>query len=71
MEHYVLLVSCEAMDKLTKENEAALVFTGGFDTSSKFGDIAQAASFVCVMYPMANYEELAQRIGTIDIINSK
>jgi len=70
MEHYALLVSCEAIDKLTKENEAALVFTGGFDTSSKFGDIAQAASFLCVMYPTTNYEELSQRIGTIDIISS-
>jgi hypothetical protein len=71
MEKYVLLVSCEAIARLDKDNEAVLNFIGGFDAPAKFNDITQAASFLCVTYPVANYEDLVHRIGSIDIIRTE
>ena len=67
MDKHVLLLSCEAIPQLDNQSENALIFIGGFDPPEKFNDIMQPASFLCVSYPAANYEELIQRIGTIDI----
>ncbi len=67
MERYVLLVNCEAIAQLDKDREAVLIFIGGFDTPAKINDIAQDSSFLCVTYPVSNYDELVKQIGTIDI----
>jgi hypothetical protein len=71
MERHVLLVNCEAIARLDKGNEAVLNFIGGFDAPTKINDIVQASSFLCVTYPVSNYEELVQRIGSIDIAQAE
>lgn len=67
MEKYFLTISCEEISKLDKNRDAILLFIGGFDKPSKINDLSQASSFLCISYPVSNYEDLMERIGSIDL----
>jgi hypothetical protein len=67
MEKYFLTVSCEEINVLDKDREALLLFIGGFDKPSKTNQLSQPSSFLCISYPVTNYKEVLERIGTIDL----
>jgi len=42
------------------------MFMGGFDTSSKITSSKRPTRFLAFLYPADDYEELKQRLGSID-----
>lgn len=58
-----LFLSCENIPLLNRDDESLLTFVGGFDKSTRFEEDAAFLSFI---YPVTNYEELIQKIPTID-----
>jgi len=67
LENHVLMINCEEIPRLDKERDAVLSFVAGFDDPSQFLDPAKAAAFLCLLYPVSDYEKLADQIGTVDI----
>lgn len=63
---HVLTVNCEGINPLDKDKDAILNFIGGFEAMPK--RIAELPTFLCINYPIPNYEKLAKQIGTIDLI---
>ena len=70
MEKFFLSVSCEEIDILDKDLDALMLFIGGFDKPSRANDLSKPSSFLCISYPVSNYEELLKRIGSIDFDKS-
>lgn len=67
-----LLLTCEAIPKINKSNLATLSFIGGFDEKLVVEDLAKDSTFLSLVYPAENVEELIQKIGSIDFtINSQ
>lgn len=67
MEKHFLSISCQEINILDKEQEALMLFVGGFDKPSIINDLGQSSSFLCISYPASNYEDLLRRIGSIDL----
>lgn len=64
---HIMLINCEKIPLLDKDTEASFVFIGGFDPREIHDDISQPSSFLCVSYPISNYEDLIKQIGSIDL----
>lgn len=69
-EEYILLLICEPIPLLDKEQEAALTFIGGFDPSNIVNDRSIATTFLAFTYPVKNLDELARELGSIDFIRN-
>ncbi len=65
---YVLMLTCEAVPKLDKDEESALTFIGGFDHPEIVNDTNVDTTFLAFSYPIQNREELEQKLGSIDFI---
>lgn len=62
---HVLLITCEAIPRLSPEPELML-FYGGFDAREIMDDTTKEAGFLAFLYPASNAEDLKKAIGTID-----
>ena len=69
-ENINLLFMCEAIPKINKSNSATLSFIGGFDERSIVEDQTKDSTFLALVYPAENIEELTQKIGSIDFIHN-
>jgi hypothetical protein len=65
-QEYVLILTCEDIPRLDKQQRSALTFIGGFDSDNIVNDLSKDTTFLALSYPMSNPEELAQRLGSID-----
>lgn len=65
---FVLILTCEKIDTLDKERHSVLTFIGGLDEPNIINDLSKDTSFLALSYPASNYDDLAQRIGSIDYI---
>jgi hypothetical protein len=65
---FVLILTCEKIGKLDKEGEPILIFMGGFDEPNIINDLSEDTSFLALSYPASNYDDLVQRVGSIDFI---
>jgi hypothetical protein len=63
----LLILSCEAIPHLTKEEETTLTFIGGFDPQSTIG-AEQRIEFLSLIYPADRADELREQLGTIDLV---
>lgn len=68
LEGFVLILTCEKIRRLDKERQSALIFVGGFDTSNIINDLSKDTSFLALLYPASDYDDLVRRIGSIDFI---
>ena len=64
----ILVITCEGIPKLSKEEETTLTFIGGFDDVAIVNDLSKTTTFLALSYPVENAAELAERIGSIDFI---
>ncbi len=65
---YVLLLTCEGIPCLDKEERSVLTFIGGFDYSDIINDLSRDTTFLALSYPVSNPIELSRRLGSIDYI---
>lgn len=65
---FVLILTCEEMDRLDKGKQSSLTFIGGFDDPDVINDLSKDTSFLALSYPASNYEDMVQRIGSIDFV---
>lgn len=66
---HILLVTCEWIPRLSKDS-TALTFIGGFDPLEVINNYMVDTKFLALAYPITNYEELKERIGSIDFVRS-
>jgi len=66
--HSILMLMAEAIPKMSHEIESLLVFIGGFDPNAVADDLSRKTDFLAFQYPAVNYEDLKNRIGSIDFI---
>jgi hypothetical protein len=65
-----LLLMCESIPRIDKDNVAALSFVGGFDDKFIVEDRTKDTTFLAFTYPMDNINKLAEQIGSIDFIRN-
>lgn len=65
-EKRVLALYCEVIPRLDMNNETALTFIGGFDSDEIVNDLTRTTSFLALLYPVMNPNELIAKIGSID-----
>ena len=66
----ILVITCEPIPSLSKDEETTLTFIGGFDEPAIVNDLSKTTSFLALSYPIENADELATRIGTIDFVSN-
>ena len=62
---HVLILTCIPQDSISPTHDL-MMFMGGFDTSSKITSSKRPTRFLAFLYPADDYEELKQRLGSID-----
>lgn len=62
---HVLFLTCEVIPSLGPEPEI-FSFCGGFDSAEVMTDPRREAGFLAFYYPIADAEQLKERIGTVD-----
>jgi hypothetical protein len=67
LDQFLLLITCEGLSILDKENKSLLMFLGGFDPPNIMNDLSKPYSFLYMSYPAPTYETLLKRLGSIDI----
>lgn len=67
MSEFVLLISCQETPPINEELDATLIFVGGFAPRKKGNDLHQELSFLCLTYPVSDYENLVEQIESIDM----
>lgn len=65
-----LCLYCVPLEKIDKNNYSTLTFLGGFDKKEIVNDLTKDTYFIGMIYPAENYEELKEKIGSIDIIEN-
>lgn len=68
--NYWLCLYCVPLEKIDKNNYSVLTFLGGFDKPEIANNIDLDTYFIGMIYPAENYDELKERIGSIDIIEN-
>lgn len=61
-----VLMLCGRIEHLTDDIGSHLVFIGGFDKKVIAKDLTQDLKFLALMYPAQNYEELKNKLGSVD-----
>jgi len=64
---HVLILTCIPQDSISPAHDL-MMFLGGFDPSSKVANSKRSTGFLAFLYPAADYDELKQRLGSIDYI---
>jgi hypothetical protein len=64
----ILVITCEGIPKLSKDEETTLTFIGGFDQPTIVNDLSKTTTFLALAYPVENADELTERVGSIDLI---
>ena len=62
---HVLILTCIPQDSTSSAHDL-MMFVGGFDPSSKITNSKRSTGFLAFLYPADDYEELKQRLGSID-----
>jgi hypothetical protein len=66
-DEYILMLTCEGIPRENTSLKSTLFFIGGFDHETIVDDLRRETTFLVLSYPVDNYEELAQELGTIDL----
>lgn len=66
----ILILFCEGIPRLNKNEETLLTFIGAFDPPEIVNDLSKTTSFLALSYPVANPGELITKIGSIDFAAS-
>jgi hypothetical protein len=64
---HVLILTCQPIPKLGPVPEV-FMFYGGFDPSETMSDLTKEAGFLAFSYPIADAENIKQRIGSVDFV---
>lgn len=67
---YWLCLYCVPLEKIDKNNYSTLTFLGGFDKREIANNLNLDTHFIGMIYPAKSYEELKEKIGSIDIIEN-
>jgi hypothetical protein len=62
---HVLVLTCIPQDSINPTHDL-MMFMGGFDPTAKIMNSKSPTGFLTFLYPADNYEELKQRLGSID-----
>jgi len=62
---HVLVLTCIPQDSISPAHDL-MMFVGGFDSPSRVTRSNRPTRFLTFLYPADDYEELKQRLGTID-----
>ena len=62
----ILVITCEGIPTLSKDAETALTFIGGFDNPSIVNDLSVPTTFLALIYPVNDSDDLVKKIGSID-----
>jgi hypothetical protein len=63
----LLIVTCHLMPRLNPDRQGLMLFLGGFDPREQATDPQMATSFLAFTYPADNFDELRERLGTLDL----
>jgi hypothetical protein len=67
LDNYALLVTCQPHKSLDERLDYELLFLGGFDPPRSALDPYGKAEFLAIHYPASDYDDLAARLGSIDL----
>jgi hypothetical protein len=62
---HVLVLTCIPQDSMSPSHDL-MMFIGGFDAPSRISRLKSPTRFLAFLYPADDYEELKQRLGSID-----
>jgi hypothetical protein len=62
----IIELTARPIPRFDHTHDSVLTFIGGFDTQERAADPNYESSFLGMMYPADNFEELAKRVGTVD-----
>jgi hypothetical protein len=62
---HVLVLTCIPQDSISPAHDL-MMFMGGFDPSSRVRNSKRPTRFLAFLYPADDYEQLKQRLGTVD-----
>jgi hypothetical protein len=65
---FVLILTCEKIDRFGEEKQPTLLFFGGLDEPNIINDLSKDTSFLVLSYPASNYEDLLQKTGSMDFV---
>jgi hypothetical protein len=65
---YVLGLTCQEIPLMDHKNDATMLFIGGF-INPQITSLYQKQTFLCASYPVLDYKELEDRIGSIDLVS--
>lgn len=63
---YVLGLTCEEIPTMDEERDAFMLFIGGFGKPKNL-PLYQKDTFLCAMYPVVDYADMAKRIESVDL----
>jgi len=66
----LIVLSAATTAQLNDRADPTLIFSAGFDDHATACDPASSSSFLVMMYPVDSFEELAARIGSVDLANN-
>lgn len=66
---HIIILSCEIIPPLNKNSEGNLVFVGWFDHRDIARNAQKKTSFLALMYPLENINELKEKIWSIDFLS--
>jgi len=65
-----ILFLCVRNEFVTKKKGTQLLFIGGFDERERASNISNDLQFLAMSYPVKNYNQLKDKIGSVDFDNS-
>jgi len=68
LQNHLLMLYFYKLPSLSKHKRPYITFIGGFGDHDIATDWSQETTFLFLSYPVSNYEELKQRLGSVDLI---
>ena len=67
---FVLGLTCEEIPTMDEQRDAFMLFIGGFGKPKNL-PLYQRDTFLCAMYPILDYADMAKRIESVDLSETK
>lgn len=64
----LLLIRFQAVPRLDRNREAAMMFVGGFDPPEQTVDPTRTTSMLVLNYPAENFDDLRNQLGSVDYV---
>lgn len=67
LDNYALLLTCQPHEPLDESLDPHFLFVGGFDNQPEPLNPYGRPGFLCIQYPVSDFDELVNRLGSLDI----